>query len=185
MADSGQKFIRRNRAPRVHISYDDPYDADKKIELPFVMGVLADLSGNDPGVAKETIDDRKLLDIDMDNFDARMEAINPGVTFRVDNKLEDGSADKLGIQLRFKKMADLEPAAIARQIEPTAHLLKTREQLANLLRYMDGKVAAEANLKKLLSDPDMLKDLAARATPAAADDKTSGELGDANKPAKK
>jgi type VI secretion system protein ImpB len=171
MADSGQKFIRRNRAPRVQISYDDPYDADKKVELPFVMGVMADLSGSDPGVPKETVDERKLLDIDMDNFDARMEAINPGTAFRVDNKLEDGSGDKLGVQLRFKKMADFAPAAIARQVEPMAKLLKTREQLANLLRYMDGKVAAEANLKKLLNDPAMLAALAERAAKPGEDKK--------------
>ena len=164
MADTGQKFIRRNRAPRVHISYDDPYDAEKKIELPFVMGVMADLSGSDPGVEKEAVDQRKLLDIDMDNFDARMEAIQPGASFRVDNKLDDGSGEKLGVQLRFKQMADFEPAAIARQVEPMAKLLKTREQLANLLRYMDGKVAAEANLKKLLNDPAMLAALAERST---------------------
>lgn len=163
MADSGQKFIRRNRAPRVHISYEDPYDAEKNVELPFVMGVLADLSGSDPGVDKDPIGQRKLLDIDMDNFDSRMEAIEPGVSFRVDNKLEDDSGDKLAVQLRFKKMADFSPAAIARQVEPMAKLLRTREQLANLLRYMDGKIAAEANLKKLLDDPTMLSALAERA----------------------
>jgi type VI secretion system protein ImpB len=171
MADSGQKFIRRNRAPRVHISYDDPYDADKKIELPFVMGVMSDLSGSDPGVEKESVDQRKLLDIDMDNFDARMEAIHPGTSFRVDNKLGEGSEEKLGVQLRFKKMADFNPAAIARQVEPMAKLLKTREQLANLLRYMDGKVAAEANLKKLLNDPAMLAALAEQSAKAGEDKK--------------
>ena len=77
MSDSGQKFIKRNRAPRVHISYEDPYNAEKLIELPFVMGVLADLSGNAPGVAKAEVADRKFLDIDMDNFDKRMSAIQP------------------------------------------------------------------------------------------------------------
>jgi len=166
MADSGQKFIRRNRAPRVHISYEDPYDADKNVELPFVMGVLADLSGTDPGVEKAPIEERKLLDIDMDNFDARMEAIDPGISFRVPNKLGDESGDELSVQLRFKKMADFTPAAIARQVGPMAKLLRTREQLANLLRYMDGKMAAEANVKKLLEDPALLAALAERATPA-------------------
>ena len=105
MSDSGQKFIRRNRAPRVHIAYDDPYDANKKIELPFVMGVLADLSGNNAGSEKPDMADRNFLDVDMDNFDARMKAINPGVTFKVDNKLGEGG-DKLGVDLRFEKMAD-------------------------------------------------------------------------------
>lgn len=171
MADSGQKFIRRNRAPRVHISYEDPYDAEKKVELPFVMGVLADLSGPSPGVEKEAIESRKLLDFDMDNFDARMEAIQPGASFRVDNKLEDGSGDKLAVQLRFKKMEDFSPAAVARQVEPMAKLLRTREQLANLLRYMDGKIAAEANLKKLLDDPALLAALAERATSSTEEKK--------------
>lgn len=169
MADSGQKFIRRNRVPRVHISYEDPYDAEKNVELPFVMGVLADLSGSNPGVEKDPLEQRKLLDIDMDNFESRMEAIAPGTAFRVDNKLDDGSGDKLSVQLRFNKMADFTPAGVARQVEPMAKLLRTREQLAYLLRYMDGKMAAEANLKKLLDDPQMLAALAERAGPALED----------------
>ena len=82
MGDSGQKFIRRNRAPRVHISYQDPYDAEKQIELPFVMGVMSDLSGNDPGVEKPEVADRNFLDVDMDNFDRRMAAIEPGAVFK-------------------------------------------------------------------------------------------------------
>jgi type VI secretion system protein ImpB len=175
VADTGQKFIRRNRAPRVHISYDDPYNADKKVELPFVMGVMADLSGSDPGVEKPPIDQRNFLDFDMDNFDSRMEAIQPGVSFRVDNKLGDDSGDKLSVQLRFNKMSDFTPGAIARNVEPMAKLLKARQQLANLLRYMDGKAAAEANLKKLLSDPALLAALADRpaiTTEPKADDKS-------------
>lgn len=168
-SDSGQKFIKRNRAPRVHIAYDDPYDAEKKVELPFVMGVMADLSGPNPGVEKSTVDQRNFLDFDMDNFDSRMEAIQPGVSFRVDNKLSDNAGEKLGVQLRFNKMADLSPVAIARQVEPLAKLLKAREQLANLKLYMDGKVAAEENLKKLLNDPALL---AALAVQAPADDKS-------------
>ena len=166
MADSGQKFIRRNRAPRVHISYDDPYDAEKKVELPFVMGVMADLSGTDPGAEKPPFEERKFLDFDMDNFDGRMAAIAPGVSFRVDNKLGDGEGEKLAVKLSFKKMEDFSPVAVARQIEPMAKLLKAREQLSNLLRYMDGKPQAEANLKKLLSDPGLLAALADRADPA-------------------
>lgn len=154
--DSGQKFIKRNRPPRVHISYEDPYDAEKKIELPFVMGVLADLSGNNPGVEKADIADRNFLEFDMDNFDARMSAIKPGVSFKVANKLGDDSGDKLGVQLQFNKFSDFNPAAVARQVPAVAKLLEAREQLANLLRYMDGKVAAEDNLKKLLADPELM-----------------------------
>ena len=96
--DSGQKFIRRNRPPRVHITYENPANAEEKIEIPFVMGVMADLSGNNPGVEKPDIAQRKFLDFDMDNFDARMAAIEPGVTFRVENKLGERSRREDGRQ---------------------------------------------------------------------------------------
>jgi type VI secretion system protein ImpB len=162
--DSGQKFIRRNRAPRVHITYEDPYDAERLIELPFVMGVLSDLSGNNPGVEKAKVEERKFLEFDMDNFDNRMAAIQPGVTMRVANRLGDSSDDKMSVNLRFNKMADFTPVAIARQVPATAKLLEAREQLANLLRYMDGKVAAEDRLKALLSDPQLMAALQERAT---------------------
>jgi type VI secretion system protein ImpB len=155
-SNSGQKFISRNRKPRVHITYEDPYDAEKLIELPFVMGVLADLSGNASEVAKPDMNDRTFLDIDMDNFDKRMAAIEPGLAMKVPNKLGDGSGEKLSMKLKFQKMDDFSPAAIARQVPATAKLLKAREQLANLLRYMDGKVAAEDTLKKLLADPQLM-----------------------------
>ncbi len=102
-SDSGQKFIGRNRAPRVHITYQDPYDAEQKVELPFVTGVMADLSGNTPGVEKPELDQRKFLEIDMDNFDRRMEAIKPGVSFHVSNKLADAPDEKLSVQLNFEK----------------------------------------------------------------------------------
>lgn len=169
--DTGQKFIRRNRAPRVHISYDDPYDAERKIELPFVMAVMSDLSGNDAGVEKVDVADRKYLDIDMDNFDQRMSAIEPGVKFRVANKLsENGEGEKMSVNLRFKKMEDFGPAAVARQVPAMAKLLQAREQLSNLLRYMDGKVAASDQIKALLSDPELmaaLRDKMATGKPAA------------------
>jgi type VI secretion system protein ImpB len=168
---SGQKFIKRNRPPRVHITYENPTNAEEKIELPFVMGVMSDLSGNTPGVEKEEIHQRKFLDFDMDNIDSRMAAIQPGVSFRVDNKLAEGSDEKMGVSLRFNRMADFEPAAIARQVPALAKLLETRTQLANLLRYMDGKVAAEASLRKLLADPQLM---------AALKDRASHEPGDSD-----
>ena len=155
-SDSGQKFIRRNRPPRVHITYENPANAEEKIELPFVMGVMADLSGNSPGVEKDEVANRKLLDIDMDNFDKRMESIAPGAAFRVANKLGDGEGEKLGINLRFNKMDDFSPAAVAKQVPALNQLLEARTQLANLMRYMDGKVAAEGQLKKLLADPALM-----------------------------
>jgi type VI secretion system protein ImpB len=154
-SDSGQKFIRRNRVPRVHISYDDPYDAERKIELPFVMAVMADLSGDSSDVAKPDVADRAFLDIDMDNFEQRMAAIEPATSFRVENKLGE-TDEKLSVKLKFQKMEDFTPAAVARQVPSLAKLLEAREQLSNLMRYMDGKAAAEDQLKKLLKDPALL-----------------------------
>ena len=110
--DSGQKFIRRNRPPRVHITYEDPYNAEQKIELPFVMGVMADLSGNASAVDKPDISQRKFLDFDMDNFDQRMAAIEPAVSFNVPNKLGEDSSEKLSVALKFSKFEDFNPAAI-------------------------------------------------------------------------
>jgi type VI secretion system protein ImpB len=160
---SGQKFIKRNRPPRVHITYENPANAEEKIELPFVMGVMSDLSGNSPGIEKDEVSSRKFLEFDMDNLDARMAAIQPGVAYRVDNKLSDTPGEKMGVNLRFKKMADLEPAAIARQVPAVAKLLEARTHLANLLRYMDGKVQAEDALRKLLADPQLMLALKNRA----------------------
>src|SRR5471032_680995 len=113
-SNSGQKFISRNRKPRVHITYEDPYDAEVQVELPFVMGVMADLSGNASTVAKPDMNDRNFLDIDMDNFDKRMAAIEPGVSMKVPNKLGGEGGDKMGVNLKFSKMEDFAPAAIAR-----------------------------------------------------------------------
>src|SRR5882757_3185122 len=96
-SNSGQKFISRNRKPRVHITYEDPYNAEKLVELPFVMGIMADLSGNNSAVEKLDIAERKFLDIDMDNFDKRMEAIEPSVSMKVPNKLGDGEGEKLSV----------------------------------------------------------------------------------------
>ena len=156
-SNSGQKFISRNRKPRVHITYEDPYDAERLVELPFVMGVLADLSGNNSAVAKPDMNDRAFLDFDMDNFDKRMAAIEPALTMKVPNRLGAGEGgEKLSVNLKFSKMADFSPAAIARQAPAMAKLLAAREQLANLLKYMDGKAAAEDSLKKLLADPALM-----------------------------
>lgn len=172
-SNSGQKFISRNRKPRVHITYEDPYNAEKLVELPFVMGVLADLSGNNSSVEKPEFAERSLTEFDMDNFDKRMAAIAPGVSMKVENKLGEGG-DKLSVNLTFEKMEDMTPAAIARQVPALAKLLEAREQLANLLRYMDGKAGAETKLKALLADPQLmtaLKDRMAASAPAEDDGK--------------
>lgn len=160
-AEASHKFIKRNRPPRVHITYDDPYDAERKVELPFVMGVMSDLSGNASSVEKADVSDRKFADFDMDNFDQRMAAIDPGVRFKVKDRLSD-SESKLSVELHFKKMDDFGPAAVARQVPSLSKLLEAREQLANLLRYMDGKVAASDQIKALLKDPLLMEALKER-----------------------
>jgi type VI secretion system protein ImpB len=170
---SGQKFIKRNRPPRVHITYQDPTNAEEKIELPFVMGILADLSGNSPGIEKAETASRKFLDIDMDNFDDRMKnGIAPGVAFRVDNKLGE-PGEKLAVQLRFEKMGDFSPAKVAEQVPPLAKLLAARTQLSNLLRYMDGKDGAEKQLRKLLQDPQLMAALKDHLPKPAAEESNS------------
>ena len=169
MADSGQKFIKRNRPPRVHITYENPTNVEEKIELPFVMGVMADLSGNAPGVEKDVVDKRKLTDIDMDNFGARMRAIQPGVSLRVPDKLSD-TGRQLPVNLRFESMDDFRPAGIARQVPAIAKLLEARTQLNNLLRYMDGKADAEQQLQTLLGNRELMEALRDRPAAPAKDE---------------
>lgn len=169
-SDSGSGFIKRNRPPRVQIQYEDPYDSEKMVELPFVMGVMSDLSGNNPGVEPEAADDRKFSDVTKDTLDDYMGATRPGMTFMVGNKLDPESGQKMGVDLQFEKMEDLEPAAIARQVPALKKILEAREQLANLQRYMSAKPKAQEHLKKLLSDPELMAALADRAGPDTDDD---------------
>lgn len=157
ISNSGQKFIARNRAPRVQIEYDvEVYGAERKIQLPFVMGVMADLVGK-PVDNLPSIDERKFLDIDVDNFDERMKALKPRVAFAVDNTLT--GEGKLSVDLTFDSMEDFQPDAVARRVEPLNALLEARTQLSNLLTYMDGKNGAEELIAKILKDPTLLKSL--------------------------
>ena len=162
-SDSGSGFIKRNRPPRVQIQYEDPYDSEKMVELPFVMGVMSDLSGNNPGVEPEPADERTFSDVTKDTLDDYMQAMKPGMTFTVENKLEPDSGQKMGVSLQFEKMEDLEPAAIARQVPALKKLLEAREQLANLQRYMSAKPKAQEHIQKLLNDPELMAALADRA----------------------
>src|SRR5690606_11555235 len=146
---SGQKFIARNRKPRVQIEYEDPQTSDRKIELPFVMGVMSDLSGNASKVEKVDMNERDFAPVDMDNFDAYLKSVEPALTFRTENKLSEDSGEKLGVNLTFTSMDDFSPAAVSRQVPALKTLLEAREQLANLRQYMDGKAGAEATLRKL------------------------------------
>ena len=160
---SSQKFIARNRAPRVQIEYDvELYGAEKKIQLPFVMGVLAELSGKSAEPLPPVMD-RKFLEIDVDNFDSRMKALKPRVAFQVPNTLT--GEDNLSVELTFESMDDFSPAAIAGKVDALNKLLEARKQLANLITYMDGKTGAEELVSKLLQDPALLRTLAATKNP--------------------
>jgi type VI secretion system protein ImpB len=156
---SSQKFIARNRAPRVQIEYDvELYGAEKKIQLPFIMGVLADLSGK-PAEPLPPVADRKFLEIDVDNFDSRMKAMKSRVAFQVPNTLT--GEGNLNVELTFENMEDFSPAAVASRVDALKKLLEARQQLSNLITYMDGKSGAEELVSKLLQDPALLKTLAA------------------------
>jgi type VI secretion system protein ImpB len=161
---SGQKFVGRNRAPRVQIEYDvEVYGSQKKVQLPFVMGVMSDLSGKSE-VPLLPVAERDFLEVDVDNFDARMKSIKPRVAFHAPNHLT--GEGNVAVDITFESMDDFSPAAIARKVEPLRKLLEARQQLANLVTYMDGKNGAEALLAKLLADPVLLKSLSASEKPA-------------------
>ena len=157
---SSQKFIARNRAPRVQIEYDvEVYGAQKKIQIPFVMGVMSDLSGD----AREPlagVEERKFLNFDVDNFDERMKSMKPRVAFSVPNTLT--GEGNLSVDITFESMEDFSPAAVARKVDALNKLLEARSQLANLVTYMDGKSGAEELIAKALNDPALLKSLAAQ-----------------------
>ncbi len=161
---SSQKFIARNRAPRVQIEYDvEVYGAEKKVQLPFVMGVLSDLSGK-PADPLAPVADRKFLEIDVDNFDSRMKSMKPRVAFNVPNTLT--GEGNIAVDLTFESMDDFSPAAIAKKVGALSKLLEARQQLQNLVTYMDGKGGAEELVGRLMSDPTLLASLASSAKPA-------------------
>jgi pilus assembly protein FimV len=174
MVGNSQKFIARNRAPRVQIEYDvELYGAEKKVQLPFVMGVLSDLAGKS-AVPQPPVQDRAFLEIDVDNFDARMKAMQPRAAFSVPNTLT--GEGNLPVDLTFEQISDFEPAAIARKVEPLRQLLQARTELADLMTYMDGKSGAETLIETILQNPDLLRSLSAAARPDAAAPPTGAAL---------
>tara|TARA_B100000767_G_scaffold64089_1_gene60265 strand:- start:33650 stop:34168 length:519 start_codon:yes stop_codon:yes gene_type:complete len=168
MAGSSQKFIARNRAPRVQIEYDvELYGAEKKIQLPFVMGVMSDLAGKSEE-PQPVVADRKFLEIDVDNFDERLKSMKPRAAFSVPNSLT--GEGNMAVDITFESMDDFSPAAIAAKVAPLKELLEARTQLSNLMTYMDGKTGAEELIAKVIQDPALLKTLAAEAAPKSDDD---------------
>jgi type VI secretion system protein ImpB len=170
---SSQKFIARNRAPRVQIEYDlELYGAEKRINLPFVMGVMADLSGQ-PAEGLPAVADRKFLEIDVDNFDERLKAMKPRVAFQVPNTLT--GEGNLSVDITFESMDDFSPEAVARKVDALNKLLQARTELSNLLSYMDGKSGAEELIAKVLKDETLLNTLTSAPKPEAESTGTGRE----------
>lgn len=161
--ESSQKFIARNRAPRVQIEYDlETYGSQKKVQLPFVMGVMADLSGK-PTEALPPVAERKFLEIDVDNFDSRLKAMKPRVAFQVPNTLT--GEGNMSVELTFESLDDFSPTAVANKVDALSKLLEARQRLSNLITYMDGKSGAEDLVGKLLKDPALMQTLSASKKP--------------------
>ena len=170
MASNSQKFIGRNRAPRVQIEYEvELYGAEKMVELPFVMGVMADLAGK-PQEGDEVVpfEDREFKEFDAENFDKRMKAMKPRAAFRVPNKLT--GEGEMSVDISFEDMDDFSPAAVAAKVDGLKELLEARAQLSNLMAYMDGKGGAENLIEKLIQDKSLQEALSASVKP---DDRTT------------
>lgn len=181
MADNSQKFIGRNRAPRVQIEYDvEHYGAKTKVQLPFVMGVLADLSGklqtdkDGNPMPLPPVSERKMLEIDVDNFDDRLKAMKPRVSFAVPNRIPESlepdspiPKGELAVDITFTGMDDFSPDAIIGKVKALSDLLEKRKKLDTLITYMDGRDGAEDLLANALENPALLKDYLSGAEPAA------------------
>ncbi len=169
MSESKAKVIERNRAPRVQIAYDvEHYGSPTTIELPFVMGVMADLAGSsETKEAQKAPGDRTFVEVDAGRFNKFMEALSPRVKARVKNKLpgkEGEEADEeMFVDLSFKSMGDFTPDKVAEQVPALAELLAMRKQLEELLSYMDGKVNAEKRIAQLLQNEPLLQQVAEEA----------------------
>jgi type VI secretion system protein ImpB len=156
--ESTQHKLDRVRAPRVQITYDvEIGDAIEMKELPFVVGVLADLSGK-PEQPLPRLKDRKFIEIDRDNFNNVLEAMKPRLAFRVDNKLT-GEDTKLNVELRFKNLDDFHPEQVAKQVEPIRKLVETRVRLADLLTKLEGNDKLDQLLQQIIGSTDSLQKL--------------------------
>ena len=159
-SESQQKKLSRVRKPRVHITYDvETNGAMVKKELPFVVGVLGDFSGN-PTQPLKNFKDRKFVQIDRDNFNDVMARMTPGLNLRVENTLK-GDGSEMGLQLQFNSMDDFEPARIIEQVEPLKKLMETRQKLTELLGKVDLADDFEKKLEDILKDPEQVKKLKA------------------------
>lgn len=148
----------RIRPPRVHITYEvETGGAMVMKELPFVMGIMSDLSGN-PKEALPKLKERKFVEIDRDNFDDVLGSMKPRLAFRVDNKLQDDGSE-LSVELEFNKLADFSPEAVAQQVEPLNDLLEIRSKLKDLLSRTEGNDRLEEILNSIIENPDVREKL--------------------------
>jgi len=169
--ESTQHKLDRIRRPRVHLTYDvDVGGAIQVRELPFVLGVLSDLSGK-PDEALPRLKDRKFVEVDRDNFNKVLAGMKPRLAFQVENTLEnDGS--KIGVELRFSHIRDFEPEQIVKQVEPLRKLLEARDRLSDLVNKMDGNEKLEQLLQDVVGNTDSLKKLS---TEMGRDESKPGE----------
>lgn len=166
MAESSQKWLLRNRPPRVKITYDvETGGAIERKELPFIMGVLADLSGK-PAEALPPVKDRKFVEVDRDNFNEVLASIKPRLTYRVPNKLAPESDEQLSVELSFSHLDDFSPVEVLKQVEPLRRLFEARERLRDLLTKLDGNDTLEALLKQVAGDPEKQEELKKLLAPA-------------------
>ncbi len=161
MSGSVHDKLNRVRKPRVHISYEvETEGAEVQRELPFVMGVMGDFSG-DPTVPLKPMGDRKFIQIDRDNFNDVMAGMTPGLKLKVDNKLsEDGG--QMGVDLKFNSMDDFEPARVAQQVPALRTLLETRAKLRDLMSKVDRSEELESLLEQVLKSEDEMKSLSSQ-----------------------
>jgi type VI secretion system protein ImpB len=167
MPESTQKKLSRIRPPRVQITYDvEIGDAIQMKELPFVAGIMADLSGK-PAEALPKLKDRKFVEIDRDNFNDVLASCAPRLALSVDNRLAKDDT-KLNVELKFRSIDDFNPAAVVKQIEPLNKLFEARQRLMDLLAKLDGNDKLDALLQEIVDNPDNQKALkASTAAPAA------------------
>jgi type VI secretion system protein ImpB len=157
-SESLQHKLDRVRRPRVHLTYDVEIGGAIQLkELPFVLGVLSDLSGK-PEEPLAKLKDRKFVEIDRDNFNKVLGGMKPRLAFQADNALQDDGS-KLNVELRFQHISDFEPEQVVNQVEPLRKLLQARERLVNLLNKMDGNDPLEQLLQDVVNNTDALKQL--------------------------
>jgi type VI secretion system protein ImpB len=160
MPESVHRKLERVRPPRVHISYEvETGDAIELKELPFVMGILGDFTGQ-PTEPLPKLRDRKFVEITPDNFDDVLKSMKPHLSFKVDNLLsEDADAGRLGVDLKFESLDDFSPDRVAQQVDPLRKLLELRQQLADLRGSLQGNDRLEEVLQATLSDADKMSRL--------------------------